>query len=488
MLDFNNILSTPGIDVQYFTGQGGYFGPVITSAVLNLNITAVTIADTAGTLTVTANDYRVGQPITVSGTLSAGTINGTADFTTPVTFYIITVNSSTSIVISSTLGGAAVTSTTGTATTGGVFSLNGTITINSGVNPQVGQAITVSGTLTAGTISGTANYTTPVTFYIVSVSSATVITISATFGGVPVLSTAGTATPGSVFTSLNLGYQTWRKPRGVKNVYMIGVGGGSSGAVGTNAAASNAGGSGGGSGGQTCVWVPAFFVPDVLYIQCGGGGSHPTPLYSGGLQVGGGPSYVLLEPSTTFTANMTVLLANGATGGGTGGGVIGAIANMPLAARGYYTFFAGHAGTAGGATQTAGSNLTFPVTGLMVMGGSGGGGSGAAPGAGGALSVPLGAPYNDFFLFTYPGGTAASGATPAGAGFSGAVMKNFIMNYGGMGGGGASNTSGGVAGAGGNGAPGSGGGGSGGSTTTAGANTLARPGNGGNGFVIVMSW
>jgi hypothetical protein len=76
----------------------------------------------------------------------------------------------------------------------------------------------------------------------------------------------------------------------------------------------------------------------------------------------------------------------------------------------------------------------------MVMGGSGGGGSGAAPGAGGALSVPLGAPYNDFFLFTYPGGTAASGATPAGAGFSGAVMRNFIMNYGGQGGGGAAIT------------------------------------------------
>jgi len=488
MLDFNNILSTPGMDVQYFTGQGGYFGPVITSAVLNLNITAVTIADTAGTLTVTANDYRVGQPITVSGTLSAGTINGTANYTTPVTFYIITVISSTSIVISSTLGGAAVTSTTGTATTGGVFSLNGTITVNAGVNPQVGQAIVVSGTLSAGTISGTANYTTPVTFYIVSVSSATVITISATFGGVPVLSTAGTATTGGVFTSLNSGYQTWRKPRGVKNVYILTVGGGSSGAVGPNNAAATTGGSGGGSGGQSCLWIPALFVPDVLYIQCGSGGRHPTTLYSGGLQIGGGPSYVLLEPSTTFTPNLTLLYANGGSAGATSGGIIATIGNASAAARGLYTFFVGHPGTAGGATQTAGTNLTFPVTGVMVMGGSGGGGSGSAPGAGGALSVPLGQPYNDFFLFTYPGGTAASGSTPAGAGYSGSVMRNFIMNYSGMGGGGASNTSGGNAGAGGNGAPGSGGGGSGGSTTTAGANTLARPGDGGDGFVIIMSW
>jgi hypothetical protein len=321
----------------------------------------------------------------------------------------------------------------------------------------------VSGTLSAGTISGTANYTTPVTFYIVSVSSATVITISATFGGVPVLSTAGTATTGGVFTSLNSGYQTWRKPRGVKNVYILTVGGGSSGAVGPNNAAATTGGSGGGSGGQSCVWIPALFVPDVLYIQCGSGGRHPTTLYSGGLQVGGGPSYVLLEPSTTFTPNLTLLYANGGVGGAVTGGAIALIGNAPLAARGFYTFFGGQAGTAGGVAGGGnGTNLTFPVTGRITMGGSGGGGSGASPGAGGALSVPLGQPYNDFFLFTYPGGTAASGATPAGAGYSGSVMRNYIMNYGGMGGGGANNTSGGNAGAGGNGAPGSGGGGSGG--------------------------
>lgn len=403
MLDFNNILSTPGMDVQYFTGQGGIIG----------SIASVTIAASpAGVLTVTSSaasgGYLVGQAITVSGTLSAGTINGTADFTTPVTFYIIRVDSATSIRISDTPGGTAV-------------------------------AVT-----------------------------------------------AGTATPGGVFT-LSSQWQTWRKPRGVKNIYILGVGGGSSGAVGDNTGGTNAGGGGGGSAGQTCVWMPAFFVPDVLYIQCGAGGQHPTTLVGGQIQQGGGPTYVCIEPSTTLTPNMTVLLANGGVGGAVTGGALATIAGMPLAARGYYTFFVGHSGTAGGAAQTAGTNLTFPVTGIMVMGGSGGGGSGAAPGAGGALSVPLGQPYNDFFLFTYPGGTAASGATPAGAGFSGAVMRNFIMNYSGMGGGGASTTSGGVAGAGGNGAPGSGGGGSGGATNTI-TTALARPGNGGNGFVIIMSW
>jgi hypothetical protein len=463
MLDFNHILSTPGLDVQYFTGQGGYFGPVITSAVLNLNITAVTIADTAGTLTVTANDYRVGQPITVSGTLSAGTISGTANYTTPVTFYIITVNSSTSIVISSTLGGAAVTSTTGTATTGGVFSLNGTITVNIGVNPQVGQAIVVSGTLSAGTISGTANYTTPVTFYIISVSSTTVITISATFGGVPVLSTAGTATTGGVFTSLNSGYQTWRKPRGVKNIYILGVGGGSSGQVASST--SNSGG-GGGSGGQSCLWIPALFVPDVLYIQCGSGGRHPTTLYSGGLQIGGGPSYVLLEPSTTFTPNLTLLYANGGSAGATSGGTIATIANMPLAARGLYTLVAGAAG--GAASTGTASAAILPTTGLIPTGGGGGGGG--SGNAGGSVNGP-----GDLESNIIP---SISGGAISGNGSSGFIDKYFLYSFGGSGGGGGANTNGG------NGGPGAGGGGPGAFATTPGG----RPGDGGPGFVIIMSW
>jgi hypothetical protein len=404
MLDFNHILSTPGVDVQYFTGQGGIIGP----------IASVTLV-VGGVLTVTSS-----------------------------------------------------------AASGGYL---------------VGQAITVSGTLTAGTINGTADYTTPVTFYIIQVTSATSITISATPGGAAVTTTAGTATPGGVFT-LSSQWQTWRKPRGVKNVYMIGVGGGSSGAVGDNAAATNVGGNGGGSGGQTCVWIPAFFVPDVLYVQCGAGGRQPTTLVSGQLQQGGGPTYVAIEPSTTLTANMTVLLANGGQAASVSGGVLATIAGMPLAARGFYTFFAGQAGTSGGfAGNGNGTALTFPTTGLMVMGGAGGGGGGnPTGGVGGSRSVPAGVPINDFFLPTQTGGIAAASATPAGAGGSGVIVRNFIMNYGGLGGGGASSASGGVAGAGGNGAPGSGGGGSGGSTTVAGANTLARPGNGGDGFVIIMSW
>jgi len=352
----------------------------------------------------------------------------------------------------------------------------------------VGQAITVSGTLSAGTINGTADFTTPVTFYIIRVDSVTSIRISDTPGGTAVAVTAGTATPGGVFT-LSSQWQTWRKPRGVKNVYILGLGGGSSGAVGDNTGATNAGGGGGGSAGQTCVWMPAFFVPDVLYIQCGAGGQHPTTLVGGQIQQGGGPTYVCIEPSTTLTPNMTLLLANGGVGGAVTGGAQATLAGMPLAARGYYGFFGGQAGTAGGtAGSGAGTTLAFPISGIMVQGGTGGGGGGSATGGtGGSRSVPAGVPINDFFLPAQSGGTAASGATPAGAGNSGMIVRNFIMNYGGLGGGGASTTGGGVAGAGGNGAPGSGGGGSGGATNTI-TTALARPGNGGDGFVIILSW
>lgn len=402
MLDFNDILSTPGLDVQYFTGTGqdGIFG----------NLTPVTIS-TDGVLGVSSS-----------------------------------------------------------------FSLGGYL---------VGQSITVSGTLSSGTINGTANYTTPVTFYILA-ATASSMTISATPNGAPVATTTGTGTPGATFR-LNSEWQTWHKPRGVKNVYMIGVGGGASGQPSANVSPGNSGGAGGGSGAQTCVWIPAMFVPDVLYIKCGAGGKYSErPVTGITTNHGGGPTYVTIEPSSSFANTMTLLVAAGGQSDSIFGGQVASLGGfdkgMMLAARGYYTFFSGHLGSTGA--------ITPPTTGLMVTGGTGGGTSGvggAAGGAGGSIDAPTGFPINDFF-FTQAGAAGAAGATPAAAGIDGTTTRNFIMNYGGMGGGGASTTSGGQAGAGGNGAPGCGGGGAGGSTNVAGANTLARPGNGGDGFVLILSW
>jgi hypothetical protein len=291
-------------------------------------------------------------------------------------------------------------------------------------------------------------------------------------------------------------WQTWRKPRGVKMIYMIGVGGGSSGGTGLNSSTTSGGGAGGGSGGQSSLLIPAAFVPDVLYIQAGNGGQQPATLVSGVVGVAGLPTYVCIEPDSSLLANMTLLFANpGAvtgtaattTAGGAAGtaAAVATISQMPLAARGQYQLLAGVAGTTGGngSTPTAGTNVTLPTTGQFVTGGAGGGGSVTTGAAGGNITgVGLGS--ENFPTLT--GGIAASGATPAGAGPGSFIARFFLMNYGGAGGGGATTTAGGSAGTGGNGAPGCGGGGAGGCNTT--NVTLARPGDGGPGFVYIISW
>ena len=287
--------------------------------------------------------------------------------------------------------------------------------------------------------------------------------------------------------------QTWRKPRGVNWVYIIGVGGGGSGSVGGRAATTAGGGGGGGSGGQTTVLIPASMIPDTLYILAGQGGISGTTVALAG--VAGTPTYVLIEPDTTLTANFTLLLANGgaaggaeATGGSPGGagGTLATIAGMPLAGRGAYNFFVGQTGGTGGTRAGVISTaIAFPTTGLLVTGGQGGGGGGTTPTAGVGFTASTGSLGQDFFPNT-TGGTVASGATPATAGSPGFISKNFLLNFGGSGGGGSSSTAGGLAGAGGDAAPGSGGGGAGASNSN--NPTVASAGSGGPGFVYIISW
>jgi hypothetical protein len=262
------------------------------------------------------------------------------------------------------------------------------------------------------------------------------------------------------------------------------------------------------------LWIPAQFVPDILYIQAGAGGVGPTT--SAALGVAGQPTYVAIEPSTTLNPNATLLYALGGTvtataatitvGGGVGTAPVAAtIANMPLAGRGMWTALAGQNGTAGGSGSgttvlTAGGDRTLPTTGLMVTGGTGGGAANknnnSPPGnpntssGGGAISG-----INDgsiFFTNGTPGANAflASGLTGEGDGVDcGHILKNSLMHYGGIGGRGADGifffepT---TAFAGGNGAPGCGGGGSG--STPSGNNILLKAGDGGPGFVYIISW
>ena len=290
-------------------------------------------------------------------------------------------------------------------------------------------------------------------------------------------------------------WQTWRKPRGARWIHLLGVGGGGGGGAGINTTTTSGSGAGGSSGGQTSVMIPAMFVPDTLYIQAGAGGAGATT--SGGLGTAGIITYVCIAPYTTIAPAGTLLLATGGTAGtvaatlDTGGGAPAAvaaatIAGMCLAGRGFFILLAGQAGAIGSAQGNPSVSITPPTTGLMVTGGAGGGGSFAGAGtAGGNINVIPNMLGTDFFPLPLSGGTAAVTSTPAGTAGARFISKNSLFNFGGSGGGGATTTAGGLASAGGDGAPGSGGGGGGGMNTT--NNTIARGGNGGPGFVYIIT-
>ena len=113
-------------------------------------------------------------------------------------------------------------------------------------------------------------------------------------------------------TTTLIQWDTWIKPRGVRMVHILAFGGGGSGGCGLNSAATSGGGPGGGSGAQTSVLIPASFIPDTLYIQCGAGGKQPAALVSAAAGVAGLNTYVAVEPFTTVNAGLTLALANGA--------------------------------------------------------------------------------------------------------------------------------------------------------------------------------
>ena len=220
---------------------------------------------------------------------------------------------------------------------------------------------------------------------------------------------------GHVSTALRQ-WHTWRKPRGAKFIYMIGVGGGGSGGTGIGTGTTSGGGGGGGSGGQTIVMIPAFLVPDVLYINAGIGGASINTFNTAGQA--GGQTSICIEPNTAVLSNITLLAASGGSGGLAGtanlggaagaGGTVVTIGSMPLAARGFYNFLAGQAGIAGTAPNGAVSNLTEPVTGLMVTGGAGGGATygSTSTTVGGAINTATTTLAIDFFTFV-PGVAAA---------------------------------------------------------------------------------
>lgn len=270
-------------------------------------------------------------------------------------------------------------------------------------------------------------------------------------------------------TVTNLQWQTWRKPLGVSMVNVICIGGGAGGGGGAVGAGAGSGG-GAGSSGITRVTVPAFLIPDSLYIQVGAGGAGVTASQGGS----GILSYVAIAPDIT-ASNVLAVSGNAATvggvtgtagidGGAGAGGSIATIANMPLAGLGHFDLIAGQVGKAGSSTSHA-----IPVTSTLSGGGNAGGGGGG--GSGGSYAAIAGS-----FLSEQRAALTTTGVleTP-----SGNTLWKPFFNFGGNGG-----SQGGTTGApGGHGAYGGGGGGGGVGSTTGG-----KGGDGGNGIVLITCW
>jgi hypothetical protein len=238
-------------------------------------------------------------------------------------------------------------------------------------------------------------------------------------------------------------------------------------------------------------------LPDVLYVQTGFGGAGVliSGAITGSTGNSGTSTYVALEPSTTLTSAVNLLVANGGSPGGaeatTGspggtGGTLATVSVMPLAGRGTYTLLAGQTGGTGGQRSgLAPTALAYPTTGLLVTGGQGGGAGGTTPTAGGVIVAVTNSLGQDFYP-AISAGAVASGSTPAGRGTAGVIVRKSLLFTGGAGGGGSSSTAGGAAGNGGIGAPGCGGGGAGAINSV--NTTTVTSGDGGPGFVIIISW
>jgi hypothetical protein len=233
-------------------------------------------------------------------------------------------------------------------------------------------------------------------------------------------------------------HTVWTKPPGISFIHIICVGGasGGGGAPIRNAGASVGGGGGGASGTITSTFLPAYLVPDTLYISVGpggnGGAGGPSTVAAAGNP--GFPSWVSFwpEPNISFVPGYTLCFANQAfIGGGAGAlGALGTGGTAPAAVSatslrysqvGLRNYLPGQVGANGGAG--AGGSITALY---RTTGGAGGGGNNASGvvGVGGSVSAageyinPIasspsgsdGPRIQDLIKFIAAGGTGGSGA------------------------------------------------------------------------------
>lgn len=264
-------------------------------------------------------------------------------------------------------------------------------------------------------------------------------------------------------------WQTWNKPRNAKFIEIFCLGAGGGGSHTTAAAGAASGGGGGASGGIVRGIVPAFMLPDTLYILVGKGGIGPSTTNTAGGS--GGISYVGIQPSTSdqlLVCKSSSTVAGGASNSGTGGTAptIAGLTTFAFANLGIFTAIAGVSGVAGGANTGAAGNSQNALGISLVTGGAGGGGKTASVfGIGGRIN-----PATAVLTSTVLGGLSA--------GQDGENGYGTLQPFCGTGGSGGAGITAGQGGRGGNGFYGCGGGGVGGSSV------VSKAGDGGDGLVI----
>ena len=107
-------------------------------------------------------------------------------------------------------------------------------------------------------------------------------------------------------------WQAWNKPRNAKFIEIFCLGGGGGGSHPTNQSTAGSGGAGGSSAGIVRGIIPAFLLPDTLYILVGKGGAGGTVSNTTGGS--GAISYIGLQPSTS---EQTLICKSSTTAGQT---------------------------------------------------------------------------------------------------------------------------------------------------------------------------
>ena len=261
-------------------------------------------------------------------------------------------------------------------------------------------------------------------------------------------------------------WQTWNKPRGAKMIEIFCLGGGGGG--GQNALTNPTGAGGGGAAGVVRGMIPAFLLPDTLYILVGKGGVGAITAFAGGV---GGISYVGLQSSISEQTLICKSSTSGAGGGGTNSNssaaTISTIALSAFANLGLFSAILGVSSPTVTVNGTPGSSATALTSSIVTPGASGAGRNSLTSSISGGSILP--API--VLTSTVNGGRTGSLNGDSGYG----TFQPFC----GTGGGGGASVTTGVGGKGGDGWYGCGGGAAGGGTV------LSKAGNGGDGLVII---